>query len=720
MLAIFTPSVKVSGSTIPDFRSFEVTERVGVAEKSFNVELDRPTNFSTEDTIDIGFSIGGATFSLVDDKRIEVSGNSTMQTSLRAQGSLISRYGPEQTIIFINQTWLKKICPTYYFRDGIIYKSDPGATPLQWKGVSSLRLFIPYLPGKNVRDCEFKCVLQSGISYYDIAKWIGSKIGYNVHTDCPTLYVQRAFNLNVGENYFQALSRLYQDFHPMIHIENNTVHILDKGGNAQTGGVGTSGISMTEDSFSLLSYETTNTDQIVDHVIILGATSQWAYTEQSSLSTTRNRYTEAELYGDQQTLVYETSYTSETSEYLGLLQTELAASGIDMTDEEVFEYLNRNADKNGRQVRTVEVVTDPMTGESATTKETISTYNVSDVLVHEVVITNKWADFHTSLGHTEIEKARLGVVQGGTTESAEGGYKTVIPASYEFIPIMGKYVRFGDYIGETGQVDADIDEYHAVVWYKDSDTVDDVDVSVRTTPQIITRNSLIGVTPYTWETSDDPETSGWEKGFFLTRRERVRYDTLSQYLLMKIRHVEEMLPIKSDKTYTENIPLKRNKSHQDTIQARWEFFKVGDSITEWNGKGTMPVPTRGPGTLPGQVASFHPAFTLSNPDLTSHEIATRIAQKIFDTRVQDNVVAQIRTTIPIPGLRLGTVMRLPACTKTYLRWSTGSGGSFSTVTLSSQMLWVTGITTKCVFSGSIGSAGRTADIYQEIELRKNY
>lgn len=725
MQSQFNAKVLVNDEEIPDFRSFRVSRQLGLAETSFSVAVDRPVDLDNGDLVSISYMIGGEWYSVVTNKRIEESNKSAKDISFKGAGSFISRYSSGRAIVFVNETWLKALYSSYFFRNGIIYQGDPGSSPIQHRGVSVMRLFVPGLPGKEVRDCEFECVLKSGISYRDIADFIGERTGYKIHAPLPQMFVQKTFTIESGQSYFDALNRLFGIFNPLPYIRENTIYILDIGGDAQDKPAGTRIVQLNEQSFTLLNYQKSDVTTIVDHLLLLGPTYDWIYINRTGKSTTRVTYPEIDLPGASEFLAYEFDYEEESGNYLGQLQQELSANGVELTNEEIFEFLNVGAEKNGRQTRFVEIRRNEDTDESATIAETIETYNVGGELVHRVEIKYQWADYNLPVGHTIIESARLGVIEGDITEEEIDGFKNTVPQQHEFVPIMGKIVRFGSYIGETGLVDADIDEYHKVQWLVDDDTIEqeggeDLEVKVRRRPQIVTRNSLIGITPYTWEPPEDEEDTenGWKDGMFLVRRERIRYDTVSDSLLSKIRHVEEYLPIKSNKVYTEDIPIKRKKVTRDQTQKRWEFFKVGNSIIQWDGTGPVPQPTEGdPNAVPGQPASFHPKITLHCPDLIDDAIAFRIAKRIFAKATTGNTSATIRTTVPIPGIEIGNIFAIPACSKRYFDWGIKS---YVTVTLEARYMWVTGITTACDFEGDLNKTTRKGALFTEFELRDNF
>ncbi len=726
MATEFDATVKINTAEIPDFKSFEVVEQVGLAEVSFSIQLDKLFSTTTSDTATILYSLGGgADYLLVNDKSIEQIGRSPDKTTLSGAGSLITRYAPDKTIIFINQTWLKSICPNYYFRDGIIYKQDPGIVPKKSQGVSAERLFIPELPGKNVKDVEFKCIVQSPISYRTIAQYIGVKTGYKVISTCRTLYVQKMFVIEAGETYFEALARLFNIFNPMIFIQSDIIHILDVGGDAQTMVSGNGAIGITVDSFSLLSYNEVSDNQVVDHLVILGPSTNWTYIYQTALSTMRIKRSVASLIGEESTRVWERDFSQDTSEYLEVLTPLLTEAGVDIAPSQVFEFADPNVEKNGKQVRTMKVVTDRTTGRSVTLNEIIETYNVGGTLVHKVELTNKYADYETPIGHTKMEWARLGKLQGGVIEINIDGYKTTLPLEYEFLLISAYDKTFGEFIGETGQTDVDIDQYNLVQYVLDNDTIEgesgEEDVQVKQKPQIVIRNSMIGITPSSWEANEDDPDLGWRQEFMLTRRERIRYDLISKYLLRKNSFIEEFIPVHSNDMQTEDIPIKRISSGQDQIQRKWEFFCLNgnpNSIVQWDSNGNVPQPTPGgPGTVVGQRACWHPKVTISCPDLIDDNIAKAIARRYFSKRTKDNITATIQLVVPIPGLKIGSIIYIPTCTKQVFDWDTKL---WATVNLTGQAMWVTKVKTICNFEGNVGSSYRKGEIYMELELKKKF
>jgi hypothetical protein len=715
---IFTPTVTVAGSTIPDFKSFNVDHTLGIAEKRFQIELDRPILVTTDDTVSISYDIGGSNYPLITDKKIEVTDKSTWQTSIRGEGSLISRNAPFRTIIFINEAWLKSVYPNYYLKtqtntsNYLIFARNPGNNPNQFEGASADRLYIPELPGKDVRDIDFECKIQSGITYYDIAQYIAKKIKYNVVCNYWQVPLQKTFVVNAGQPYFAVFDQLYGNFNPMIYIDDTKkiIYILDIGGEAQLKRKDVFCINLSEDSFSVLKWNITDTNQIVDHVIITGPSRAWTY--QKSTNMMRFKRSESSLFGTTLTLVDEYIYQQDSLMTPSQIASYAASEGVTISTDNVFEFSDPQGERNGKQKRTVNMKYNEITGETATIDETTETYNIENTLVHKIYKENKWADYKTPLGHVTKEWARIGKIESGVNDGLKDDFIYRTPNEYELRLISMEVLTIGNFIGDTGLFESDLEQYNLVQYILDEDTIDtgegEESKQIKTQPQVVTRKSMIGSIPSSWEEPDDPNSElGMKDTFMLTRTETVRFDTVSMRILKKTRLVEEFIPVFSRKMYTEDIPIKR-PFQTEMIPRKWEYFNVGVggnvSIVESDGK-TMPQ------------GNFHPVVQLHLPDIVDGYRAMEIARRLFTKRKQKNTTASIRLTAPVPGLNIGMIIYVPTCTKQIFNWTSGA---FENISIEGQYMWITGIHTRCSFSGDINSSSRNAEIYVELDLKKNF
>jgi hypothetical protein len=569
------------------------------------------------------------------------------------------------------------------------------------------RLFIQELPGKNVRDIDFECVVLPGISYSYIAKYMAKKVGYDINCNFLETYVQKTFTVDPGEPYFDVFSKLYGNLNPMMFVDDSRplIHILDVGGDAQQKPPGVGVVNFTEDSFSVLKWNVNDTQQVVDHVIITGPSSNFTYRKTDAML--RLKRSGAALAGRTQTLVDEFLYSQDSLIDAGTLSGMLYSEGVQVETDNVFEFSDPQAEKNGRQVRTVKQKVNDDSGESATIKETIETYTTSGTLVHKTETEYKWADYKTALGHTTKEWALLGTIGGGLDQENAGGYLHTSPSSKEFKFIAMTVVTFGNFIGETGMYEADTEEYHLTQYILDEDTLNNEGIYVKRRPQIVHRNSLMGVTPSTWEEKDDPDSVlGYKEGLMLTRRESIRFDTASTTVLRKLRLVEEFLPTFSRKFYSEDVPIKR-RAVTEQVPRRWEFLNINGNAVEFNG-----------GTLP--TGDWHPVVSVHCPDLIDPDRARRMAKRVFAKRVRSNTSASIRLTVPAPGLKPGMIVKIPDCTKEILGWEEAGATDFETITIPGQYMWITGVKTRCAFSGDPSSSSRIGEIYVELDLKKNF
>jgi hypothetical protein len=720
MRVTVNPTVKINDESIPDFKSFSTSEQLGLAESSFDIQLERPIEVTTDDTASIKYNIGGQDYDLVKDKKVEVTGLSANQSSIHGEGSLISRYGPYRTIIFINDTWLKKAYPNAILSNGVILNPQVGVSSGQGdkkiNGVSSNRLFIEELPGKDIKDHEFLCIVLPTPSYSAIKQYIAEKTGYTIKCNLPELYVQKVFTISPGETFFSVLNRLYGFWNPMIYIKEMVVYIVDAGGDAQDHPKGTGVINITEDSFSVLRYNTSDIDEIVDHLTIVGPSSNWTYRGIRTNSLGKYRLHGGSLPGISQTLVDVFDYEEELEVSSSRIAQEMAKEGA-TRDLSVFEFIDPNADRNGRQITTREMKVNPDTGEIALEKETLETYNMDGALVHRVETTHEWASYSQAVRNIKKEWSRIGVIAGGVSDTNSGGYLLRRPSSYEFKLMSIEMVEFGNFIGDTGLYEANISQYNLVHYILDEDTYNDEDIQVKRRPQIVRVNDQIGVTPSTWEEKDDPDSPlGWYDGLCLTRREQVRYNTSNPYILRKYRTIETFLPKISRETRTEDIPLKRG-TRTDTTVKKWEYYKLtnpDETYSIYQVRDGDAPPSSFTGTNPGL---FHPKMTLNCPDITEDYHAMKIAKRIFAKKVRKNTRATLRFTTPLPGISLGMIVNVPTCTKEVFDYN---DVGWAEVELTGMMMWITGIRTVCSFGGSIGSSGRSMEFYTEIDLKKKY
>jgi hypothetical protein len=695
-LVNFTATVNVGGEEILDWSGFSVTRQLGDCETQASVDLKRPINVSPEDTLSITAGYGGGNISLVNNKPLQTTQGGLLQKTLTAHKSDISRKAPSKDIYFINQTWLKKIRRKYWIYNGNIFWMDPGNKPIQLNGVSTQRLFIDGLPGKNIRDNECECVIQQGITYHDIARYLASLMGYDIIITVPNLTVFHSLVVSSQESYFAAIGQLFSKYNPAIYTDNkdgrNTIYVVDAAGDNGTRPSGTGCISLSEDSFSLYDWNET-IEQVVDHLIITGPPVNWVSKRAKPQSTVKKSRSVSNLSGEEQILVFNESYSEEVPpEARGILDSSLW-----------FEFSKGAELRSTKTERKVTIKTNSDTGQTAKIKEETKSYRSDNTLVHKVVSEFQWADYDTPTGSTTKEWRLLGVPGGGYDRILDGinGRYTSVPKSEKWKLVSVRDVEYGDTVGDTGLVDTQTKEYSLVYFWKTKKVIDGQTYWTSSQAQPVDIHSQIGNWFYQKNPDDISNKTHAAEKFVEISRTTIRYNVISSSLVEKNTTEERFIPMYSRKTFGEEIPLKRTDT-RGTTQRRWEFYKIGGDVIAWN----SPIPPAG---------TFHPKVMLNEPDVIDGATALQIALRFFKAKPEVAKEATVKLNAMVPGLTLASTVRLPACSKEYFDWKSRN---WETVTIESQLFWLVGITDFVTYEGDPESDGKGIRVETSLRLKE--
>jgi hypothetical protein len=696
IISNYEAKITLNSVEIPDWSSFYVYDKLGVAETEFGVELKRPKNISEGSTITITDGLGSSKQTLVSEKNVEYTSGTITSTLIKGTGSSITRKAPSRSIFYVNKTWIDSITPYYSFRNGIIYNTTSPVRNLKRHGVSVDRLFISGLPGKNLRDSEIECVLESGITYHDILEDILGRIGYNVIISLPNLDVQKSLAVNSGTPYFSVINQLYGNWNPIVKIIDTTVYVLDYGGDNQGQSAGTGVYSLSEDSFSVYSWDKVDLENTVDHLVINGPSTNWTYKGFKSNNMAKLELGHKELSGESATYVTETKYSEDPKyldEFAGKIKLDIA-----------YEYSNLATAKNKRSVRTLKTKINQDTDDEVVVEETTKVYDGNDNLTKKVIIKKFYYDWKTPVGTRIEEYGRYAKLNIGQSNEYNGEYLTYIPDDFDFGLVALTEEKYGTFVGNTGLVETSKKTYRRCFSYETQVENDDGTFTVLQTPQPVHVINQIGIPTFESVDEEDADASRWREDLILYEEEEIRINALSDRLLMKSRFITKYVPIKSEFSVHEDVPLRRRQVFRDVVEKRWEFYYIDDQATMQDGDN----PPSG---------DFHPKVEIYEPDVIEQRIAQMIADRYFASKRNDNTRATITTTTPLWGVQVGSLVKLPSCTKEYFDWSSKT---YQEVTIESQYFWVTGRRRVAKFTGEVGDSQRDLDVYDELELKERF
>jgi hypothetical protein len=677
----YTAQVLINSSEIPDWTAFNVSMRIGRAEVEGRVDLQRPITISNGSTLTIKEGFSGTLTTLLSNKEIENAGGNLTHCTLRCLGSKISRKAPLKTVYYINETWLKLVLSYYYLQDGIIYAMQP-YNDTKINGVSPFRvLFIPELPGHNLKDHEFECRIKPGITHHQIIGELATLCGLSLNITTPDLPVQKSLVVSSHSPYWSTIAALVAKWNPLIYINGTTLNIIDAGGSKQSKpGIGS--LVLTEDSFKVYDWNVTLSQDIIDHVVIRGPSINYTYIAPNSLVGKRS-VSKTELPGTEITL-----------------QTE---RNIEDGQTEALEYLKRynaNQRKPYRTVSTVKKKVDPMNPSNmVTTWEQEIVYNQQGNEISKRESEYYYADFHTPVGQTSDRWALAVDAGGGYIESVASGYYQALPST-SLVKVETVTVEFLDYITPIGASEVDITVTGLCVVYASKVKVNGEEYISYEGLRPITDAMLIGEEI---EELSSEAGIGYQTVWMTIRKTIIRYDQSSPSLLRKRRTDIYYVPYPTSESRDEDIPLP-NRRESGVMDRVWEYFAQSGDPVLYTG-----------GSLP--TGDFHPKIELYDPDIVDEPNAYKIAQRLMHKRPEYRTTGEISLTLPMPGLRLGSQVSLPACSKTYFDWTTNV---WTTVQIPAKTFWIIEHSKNSQHLGDPEASQRQLDIEDRFVIADSY
>ena len=692
LIADYQAKVYINDVEITGWSGIEIYKKLGEAEVNFNVKLNRPIDIADDSFITIKEGYGSSLLTVVKDKKIENAGIGMSQSTLTGNSSSLSRCSAAKSIYFVSEVWLKQRWPYYALRGGVIHRYDP-KSDYKIRGISPSRLFIDELPGKNVRDVEFECVVSAGLSYHKIASTLAGKIKsdynnipYTVQISVPDLPLQKTFVMNSGETYFSAIMRLFAIFRPMVRISENIIYITGIAGTNQERPPGCGGLRLSEDSFSIYQYNKLTNSDLIDYVLIAGMSKNFTYKYFKPLNKLKLKG------GSLQGQTIEVTTTEDHT-----------VNGSDT----YYELTKPSQNTIQKTVKKSTMKVNDNTDEMATIKEEIFRYGPDDLLMHKIVTDYEWADYNTLVKSTTNEYKRIPVEGSGqaatfTTDNSGANVVWYPCTSFKFVLVCKTVVNHKSTIEDMGLVESDKYIYKLLIYYQDKVKKDNIDYTLKQSCYAVQDALKMGI-PY-YEESTDSDT-GWRTVLELAESESTRIDIVSPALLRRNMVNTKYHPQTASVFKSEDIPLKRKKS-QDMTELRWLFIKVGNSVIQIDDNYIIP-----------NTLALHPRVDINCPDITTSNMAQTVASIIMSSRPANDTQAMVKTTLPIPGIEVGQTIIMPTCSKEYFDWT---DNSFKTIELTGQNYWVTGVKKVINFTGSWETNQRTCEMYDELELKENF
>ena len=553
---------------------------------------------------------------------------------------------------------------------------------LKINGVSPYRIFfIPELPSSSLKDHEFECVIQSGITHHQIIGILTSLCGLSLNITTPDLPVQKTLVVPSGRPYWASIAAMVAKWNPIIYIEGDTLNILDASGPAQNKpGVGK--LILSEDSFKVYNWNITLSQDKIDHAIIRGPSIQYTYTAPTSLIGKRST-PENELPGEEV-----------------ILQTEEV---IEDGMTEALAYLRRfnvNQRKPYRIVGTIRKKIDPQNPSNmVTTWEQEIVYNQQGNQISKKESFYYYSDYNTPARQVSDRWALVIDVGQGYVESVASGYYQALPTD-SLQKVETVTVEYRDYMTGIGASEVDITVRSLCAVYKTKEKVNDQEYISVDSMRPITDAMVIGEEI---EEQSQQAGVGYSTEWATSRKTIIRYDQSSPSLLRKRRTDIYYLPYPTVKTYDEDIPLPNRR--EGGIQERaWEYFNVSGSPVLYEG-GDIPT------------GDFHPRLDLYDPDIVSQETALEVAKRLFAKRPEYRTTGEIALTLPMPGLKLGNQVYLPACSKTYFDYTTNL---WTTVSIPAKTFWIVEHSKQVRHSGESEENQRDLDIEDRFIIADYY
>lgn len=688
----YNSKVYVNGVEIKDWTQWRVYQQLGLAEKRFTVGFERAVDIADGSTATIKEGYGNTLLTLINEKAIEDQEIETSFTNERARiggaQSDVSIKASTKYIWYVNKEWLDSIYANYVIQDDVIYRSDPGRTPYRIQGVSINRLFLPYLPPRNIRDAELLCIVQSGWTQHSIARDLAQRIGYSIRIGVPDLDLQKVFVLRSNAPYFQGIAALFSKWNPFIYIEDKVIYVKDYSGSRQSRPTGSGLLSLSEDSFEVLRWRRENPTNVADHILVQGPSESFTYKRRERPQTNKIARSESSLSGSTRVLVYE-----DTLEY----DVEVLKEISDTLDQDIYSEYSNTLLKPTKTITTMTQKVSLDEEQVAVIQEEKVEY-LGDIVMHKVITDYRYADYTTPLGTTVTEWSRRPKIKAGVTANTQGTYVSYDPNEWvlELISVIKSDVW--EYVGQTGLVETDVYHYNLLQYTEGKTRIQGTTYDVRS-----------GVKPVHWaDQIGEPaheENSGFSTIFGLQKVEKVRYDDISDDMIRKIRTVCNLFPIVSVKTQSEMIPIKRNKNYRNIVERRWEYFKVGNSLTLLEDGQQHPTGT------------FHPTINITDMDLIEERDAREIAYRQMAKYPATKTGGSIKLVRSVPNLKIGMSVIIPECTKKFFNYDTDS---WDDVTIDAGTYWIVRHTKVARYSGAAESTQRMLECYDELEVSDHY
>lgn len=271
----YTATVERNGSPVEFVEAVFARTADNVA-PSWSIKLPYPINIADTDTWTIKRGYGGMEQTLVDQ---ELATSITGSESPRDYSRVVSGQGETtelleycvpKTLVYVNQTWLQSVCPNWQLRDNII-KQGLFQNALHEENFE--RFYHPRLPGKDVGDDEFICIIGPA-SHHAIARHLAGLVGYNIVVNTPDLDLINTYTVPVGTTWFDAIKTNFMIWGPNVQLLDDTLYILDMMPSAADP---VAVQTITVDKPAILSISESDSDvgreKTVDHVIVKGRTS---------------------------------------------------------------------------------------------------------------------------------------------------------------------------------------------------------------------------------------------------------------------------------------------------------------------------------------------------------------------------------------------------------------------------------------------------------------
>jgi hypothetical protein len=118
-----------------------------------------------------------------------------------------------KTLVFINQDWINLFASTARLVDGILRWINP----INYLGqdTGKPRLFHPRLPGPEVQDSDFECIIGPR-THHDIARYLAGLVGVSLFVNTPNLDLQDTMTISAGTKWIDAITGIFSVWGPEV------------------------------------------------------------------------------------------------------------------------------------------------------------------------------------------------------------------------------------------------------------------------------------------------------------------------------------------------------------------------------------------------------------------------------------------------------------------------------------------------------------------------